>query len=84
MPNYSKQSLKGKVMTVCGPINPNDLGKVICHEHLLIDFRVVLNEPPNKKDIHHMKEKVTLSNLGWIRTYWNSNEDNTKNESVIS
>ena len=76
MPIYSKQNLKGRVLTVCGPINPADLGRVICHEHLLIDFRVVLNEPPNKKDIHYMKEKVKLSNLGWIRTYWNSNEDN--------
>ena len=62
MPNYSKKSLKGNVMTVCGPINPKDLGRVICHEHLLIDFRVVLNEPPNKKDIHYMKEKINLSN----------------------
>ena len=82
MPYYSKQSLKDKVMTVCGPINPKDLGKVICHEHLLIDFRVVLNEPPNKKDIHYMKEKVALSNLGWIRTYWNSNEDNLLLENI--
>ena len=82
MPYYSKQSLKDKVMTVCGPINPKDLGKVICHEHLLIDFRFVLNEPPNKKDIHYMKEKITLSNLGWIRTYWNSNEDNLLLEDV--
>ena len=82
MPTYSKQRLKGKVMTVCGPINPKELGRVICHEHLLIDFRVVLNEPPNKKDIHYMKEKVALSNLGWIRTYWNSNEDNLLLEDV--
>ena len=82
MPIYSKQNLKGRVLTVCGPINPADLGRVICHEHLLIDFRVVLNEPPNKKDIHYMKEKVKLSNLGWIRTYWNSNEDNLLLENI--
>tara|TARA_B100001029_G_scaffold88711_1_gene72765 strand:+ start:2770 stop:3837 length:1068 start_codon:yes stop_codon:yes gene_type:complete len=82
MPNYSKKSLKGNVMTVCGPINPKDLGRVICHEHLLIDFRVVLNEPPNKKDIHYMKEKINLSNIGWIRTYWNSNEDNLLLEDI--
>ena len=29
-----------------------------------------------------MKEKVKLSNLGWIRTYWNSNEDNLLLENI--
>ena len=29
---------KGKVQTVLGTINPSDLGPVMTHEHLIINF----------------------------------------------
>ncbi|MEG3581615.1 MAG: hypothetical protein VX359_01420 [Chloroflexota bacterium] len=74
--SYKKGDLTGKALTVQGPINPEQLGKVICHEHLLIDFRVVLQDPPDKKDLPLKNEKINLENLGWIRTFWNCNEDN--------
>ena len=76
MPQYNRSDLSGKVLTVKGPIEPSQLGKTICHEHLFIDFRVVYQDPPYKKDIKKSLEKVQLNNLGWIRNFWNSNKDN--------
>ena len=76
MPQYNRSDLSGKVLTVKGPIEPSQLGKTICHEHLFIDFRVVYQDPPSKKDIKKSLEKVQLNNLGWIRNFWNSNKDN--------
>ena len=76
MPSYTKEDLKGKALSVQGPINPEDLGKTICHEHLQIDFRVVLHDPPNPDDRRFKSEKLSLSNLGFIKTFWTANEDN--------
>lgn len=38
------ESLRGKVMTVLGPVDPAELGVVNPHEHLLIDFLAVGEE----------------------------------------
>ena len=74
--SYKKEELSGKTLTVLGPKNTNELGKVICHEHLLIDFNVVFQNPPNPKELHLKDEKLSLSNLGWIKKFWVSNKDN--------
>ena len=76
MAQFKHSDVKGKILTVNGLIEPNDLGKTICHEHLFIDFRVVYQDPPLKEDNKKSLEKVSLENLGWIRNYWNSNKDN--------
>ena len=73
---YKSSDLQGAVLTVNGPIDPLQLGKTICHEHLFIDFRLVYKDPPVKKDLEKASEKVQLNNLGWIRNFWNSNKDN--------
>jgi phosphotriesterase-related protein len=69
-------NLLGKVQTVLGPIDPQDLGITMTHEHLVIDFRCVYSEPveASKKGLAYAP--VTLENLGWIRYNWNSNLDN--------
>ncbi|HJN58854.1 MAG TPA: hypothetical protein QF601_01835, partial [Dehalococcoidia bacterium] len=74
--SYKKEELTGKTLTVLGPKNINELGKVICHEHLLIDFNVVFQNPHNPKELHLKDEKLSLSNLGWIKKFWVSNKDN--------
>jgi len=74
--SYKKEELTGKALTVLGPKDTNQLGKVICHEHLLIDFNVVFQNPPNPKELHLKDEKLNLSNLGWIKKFWVSNKDN--------
>lgn len=36
--NKSSDSFTGKIITVNGPISPEDLGVALTHEHLLVDF----------------------------------------------
>ena len=38
------------VQTVTGPISKSSLGNTSTHEHLLIDFSVVFQEPKNTVD----------------------------------
>ncbi len=67
---------KDKVLTVLGPIEPGRVGVCMTHEHLLIDFQCVLEEPTEASQRKLMEEKVSLENLWWVRHYWNSNKDN--------
>ena len=72
----SKVPMSGKAQTVLGPINPEQIGATLAHEHLLIDFTPVLIRPTEASDIARMHEKVSLENLGWVRYHWASNIDN--------
>ncbi len=68
--------IAGKVQTVLGPVAPETLGPTITHEHLLIDFRVVFQQPTDASQAGMAEEKLSLKNLGWIRHNWNSSLDN--------
>lgn len=68
--------IAGKVQTVLGPVDPQTLGPTITHEHLLIDFRVVFQQPGEASQAGLAEEKLSLANLGWIRHNWNSSIDN--------
>ena len=70
------ESKKGTVQTVLGPINPVDLGPTMTHEHLLINFAVMFDPPPEATTQRLAHEPVSLENLGWIRQYCYSNIDN--------
>jgi len=67
-----------KVLTVLGPIEPAKVGITTTHEHLLIDFSVVFNEPKEASERKLMDEDVSIKNLGWIRYNWTSNRDNLR------
>lgn len=41
----SVPDMAGKVMTVAGPVPPEQLGHTLMHEHLFIDFSVPFDEP---------------------------------------
>ena len=73
--------VKGKILTVNGLIEPHDLGKTICHEHLFIDFRVVYQDPPLKKDykksIRGMYSYGTTKNMNKIDEGFKHWEDGT-------
>ena len=61
--------MKGKVMTVPGPISPEELGVTMAHEHILIDLTpywklMSMSEVSQKARIN---EPVRLGNLWWIR-----------------
>lgn len=71
-----RTSLKGKVQTVLGLIEADDLGIVLPHEHLFIDVRDYFIEPskPDEKEFVH--QPITLENLSWVRSHRKSNLDN--------
>jgi phosphotriesterase-related protein len=79
-------SLKGKVQTVLGLIEPSQLGVTLAHEHLLVDFRYNFVEPedPTRKAVAHAQ--LSMENIGWVRYNWSSNLDNTiiDDESLVS
>ncbi len=78
---------QGIVQTVLGPIQPSELGSTMTHEHLIIDFSMMLRNPRNTKDLHMMDAPVTMENLGWINQYCYSNKDNllvTEEQTAIS
>ncbi|NQW18028.1 MAG: aryldialkylphosphatase [Chloroflexi bacterium] len=66
----------GKALTVLGPVDPNDLGITITHEHLVIDLSVVFVDPGDAAGRKLAEEPVSLDNLGWVRVNWSSNRDN--------
>ncbi|MEC7837378.1 MAG: hypothetical protein VX523_01490 [Chloroflexota bacterium] len=67
---------QGKVMTVLGPIEPNEVGNTTTHDHIIIDFNAILTEPIDKNDLKKMEEKISINNLGWVRFNWASSKDN--------
>ena len=71
--------LAGKVQTVLGLIDPEELGITLPHEHLLLDGTVsgvYFIEPTetSKRILAH--QPVTLENLSWVRYHATDNLDN--------
>ena len=64
------------VQTVLGNIPPTQLGSTMTHEHLIIDFSMMLREPRDLNNVEMMDAPVTMENLGWISQYCYSNKDN--------
>ena len=59
----------GRIMTVTGPIDPDDLGVTIMHEHLFIALakQVAPGESSPASDVALWDEKLTLENLHLAR-----------------
>ena len=69
-------SAAGKAETVLGPVAADQLGVTDTHEHLLIDFRCVFQEPQEASQKGLAYAPLSLENLGWVRYHWTSNLDN--------
>jgi len=67
---------KGKVQTVLGTIDPSQVGATTTHEHIIINFSMMLRPPPGNISREMCHEPVTMGNLGWIRQFCYSNLDN--------
>jgi len=69
--------LVGKVQTVLGPIDPNELGFILPHEHLFIDISVRF-DPPKDDPVAQAKalEPVSIKNNAWLRYHYSENKDN--------
>ena len=69
-------SLKGKVQTVLGVIESDDLGLTSCHEHILWDMSVYFQDPTPSTDRNLAHQQVGPDNLYWVRANPNKNLDN--------
>lgn len=69
--------LTGKVQTVLGPIDADDIGTTLFHEHLLASMAAYFQEPaePAAKKLAH--EPLTMENVRQVRLDRNINLDNT-------
>jgi phosphotriesterase-related protein len=65
--------LVGKVQTVLGIIDPEQLGITLPHEHFLVGMPIWFEEPTTCSERALAHQPVSLSNLGWVRYhYWES------------
>ena len=77
------EKLIGKVQTVTGLVEPGNLGLTTTHEHLLIDFSCMFNEPAEASERYRAHEPVTINNLGWVSYQSFANLDTTLANRVI-
>jgi len=72
------QKITGKVQTVLGLIDPDDLGITIPHEHLLGDISCWFDEPSEASEKGLAHQPVSFENIGWVRYHRMNNLDNLK------
>jgi phosphotriesterase-related protein len=71
----SGRVLSGKIQSVLGTINANELGATLSHEHVLWDASFLFEEP-NTKALGY--EKVKIENIGWLKRNGLGNVDNLR------
>ena len=57
----------GSVLTVTGPIDPDDLGVTLPHEHLFADWTDRYEPPDSAFDRRRSREPISLENLGFVQ-----------------
>ena len=72
----SPSALSGKVQTVLGPIEPQQLGVTLTHEHLLIDLMCYFRLPDEASRRADVDAPVTMDLLSRIGRCWSYNRDN--------
>jgi len=81
----SDTRLSGKVQTVLGLIEPEQLGVTLPHEHFLIDQTlggVFFVEPENLSERALAYQPVSLENLTWVRYHTKDSLDNQILDSI--
>ena len=78
----AKESVAGKVQTVLGPIEPEQLGVTLTHEHLLLDISVVHTPPTTASEKEFYELPVSPETIGRIRHYQAPNRDDAQLQSV--
>ncbi len=72
----NRQERAGKVQTVLGLINPDQLGITLSHEHLLVDGTMYFIAPTPAGDRCRAYEPVSLDNLHWVLHHRDNSYDN--------
>ena len=71
----SNSHLAGKVQTVLGVINPEQMEVTLPHEHIISDGSAWFVEPAEATEKKMARAPVSLENLWWIRYHWFQNHD---------
>ncbi len=72
----SKPKLTGMVQTVLGPVPASEIGITLMHEHLLMDFTCIFEEPSDPEEKDMVNQPLALHNLEWVRRHYTNNLDN--------
>lgn len=67
--------LSGKIQTVLGVIEPEELGITLPHEHLVCDGTAWFVEPEEATEKYWSQQPVSMESLWWIRYNWFKNKD---------
>jgi phosphotriesterase-related protein len=70
-----ESGMEGKALTVLGPVDPESLGTVLTHEHILMDITALFSEPEEATEKRMAYETVSMENLQWIYTHMMRNKD---------
>ena len=71
------EKLAGKVQTVLGPVDGDELGLTLPHEHLLLDLSVRFQLLDESMSTRIMSQKpVSFEIIGWLRFHLFENRDN--------
>ncbi|XP_076440280.1 N-acetyltaurine hydrolase-like [Babylonia areolata] len=57
---------KNKIQTVCGLIEPAQMGLTLTHEHLMLQADRFFTPPSTARDQDKVEMPFTMNNLGWI------------------
>ncbi|CAI8030938.1 Phosphotriesterase-related protein [Geodia barretti] len=76
------EDVKGKVLTVLGPMEPGQLGVTLPHEHLLLDFTDATMDPGYCRADELAMLKLEMQNLGKIRQFPYSVRENLTIDNV--
>jgi phosphotriesterase-related protein len=70
------EQLKGKVQTVLGLVEPEDVGITSAHEHILFDMSDQWFEPATASERGLAYGKITMENLGIVRARYGAIKEN--------
>lgn len=70
-----RSQLAGKIQTVLGLIDPEDMGVTLPHEHLVSDGSCWYIEPAEASVKAMVRQPVSLDNLWWVRYHLFQNRD---------
>lgn len=71
----------GSILTVTGPIDPEDLGVTLPHEHLFADWTDRYEPPKAATDRRRAREPISLENLGFVHKNKSAHEGNLRLDS---
>jgi phosphotriesterase-related protein len=73
---------EGRIVTVDGPVDPDEVGPILPHEHLFGDFTDKFDRPATAVDRSRASESISLEHLSWTRSNITSHVENLRLDSL--